>query len=207
MPSGGSDDMKMTARVRVFAIGMAIAAMAWLPAPAEEAAPAGSITFTARNRMATAHGVFHTWRIVRAEIDPADPGRGVVEVEVDVASVDTGIERRDKHLRTADFFEVEKFPTARVRVHDTVADGESERGYPRYRAKFDVRIRGVEKTVEGVFELVSASPPTVDGTLTLNRVDFGVGKPYSWWNPASVREEIPLGFTATFADQQRHDGY
>jgi polyisoprenoid-binding protein YceI len=178
-------------------LSLALAAPAIEPGAGEASAP-GSITFEASNLMSTAHGEFHRWRIIRAEIDPADPSRGVVEVEVDVASVDTGIERRDDHLRTADFFDVETFPTARVRVHDTVRDGESERGNPRYRAFFDVRIRDVERTLDCQFELVQSSPPTVEGALTLNRVDFGVGDPPSWWNPGSIEEEIPVRFTATF---------
>jgi polyisoprenoid-binding protein YceI len=112
--------------------------------------------------------------------------------------VDTGIEDRDEHLRTADFFEVERWPTARVVVHDAVADGESERGHPRYRAKFDVTIRDVQKTLDGHFEVVSESPPTVEGELTLDRLDFGVGEPKVWWNPMSITEEIPIRFSASF---------
>lgn len=178
-------------------LSLALAAAAKEPG-AGEGAPPGSITFEASNPMSTAHGEFHRWQIVRAEIDRTDPSRGVVDVEVDIASVDTGIERRDDHLRTADFFDVEKFPTARVRVHDVMRDGQSERGNPRYRAKFDVKIRDVEKTLDGEFELAQSSPPAVEGSLTLNRVDFGVGDPSSWWNPASIEEVIPVRFTATF---------
>ena len=160
--------------------------------------PPGSISFIAENLMSTANGVFHDWRIVRAEMDSASPESGVVEVEVDIASVDTDNEQRDDHLRDPDFFEVEKWPTATVRVHSATPDGTSDRGNPRYRAKFDIRIRDVAKTVDGAFELVSDSPPGVEGELTLNRVDFGVGGPYSWWNPGSIREEIPIRFEATF---------
>jgi polyisoprenoid-binding protein YceI len=161
--------------------------------------PPGSITFVAANLMSTANGVFHDWRIVRAEIDSMHPERGVVEVEVDVASLDTGIEQRDEHLRTPDFFDVEQFPTATVRVHSVQSDGTSERGRPRYAAKFEIRIRDVSRTLDGTFELVSDSPPTVEGELTIDRVDFGVGGPYAWWNPASIGEEIPVHFAVAFA--------
>jgi polyisoprenoid-binding protein YceI len=163
---------------------------------ADEGTTPGSITFEAKNLFSTAHGRFHQWRVVRADVDPAEPGRGIVEVEVDVASIDTGIDRRDEHLRTADFFDVENFPTARVRVHDAEAIGPGESGHPRYRAQFDIAIHGVEKTVEGEFELTQASPPTVDGSIVLNRVDFGVGTPYTWWVPGSIEETIPVHFGA-----------
>jgi polyisoprenoid-binding protein YceI len=83
-------------------------------------------------------------------------------------------------------------------VRDVVADGESEAGHPRYRAKFDITIRDVEKTLDGVFEVTSESPPTVEGGLTLDRLDFGIGEPETWWNPMSITEEIPVRFSATF---------
>jgi polyisoprenoid-binding protein YceI len=169
---------------------------------AGEAAPSGSITFEAKNTFSTAHGKFGKWRVVRAEIDPAAPRQGVVEVEVDVASLDTGIERRDHHLRTADFFDVEKFPTARVRVHDAEPNGKSERGNPRYRAKFDLEIHGVKKTLDGEFEVTQASPATVEGGLTLNRVDFAIGDPYTWYIPGSIVEEVLVRFRATLPESR-----
>jgi polyisoprenoid-binding protein YceI len=183
-------------RATLVAVAALLVATAHADSPPE--ATAGSITFVAENAVSTANGTFHAWRVVSADIDRADPASGFVEVEVDVASVDTGIERRDEHLRTADFFEVERWPTARVVVRDVVADGESEAGHPRYRAKFDITIRDVEKTLDGVFEVTSESPPTVEGGLTLDRLDFGIGEPETWWNPMSITEEIPVRFSATF---------
>jgi polyisoprenoid-binding protein YceI len=165
-------------------------------AAADPGEPPGSITFVAENRFSTARGTFAKWRITRAEVDPTAPSAGVVEVEVDVASLDTGIERRDDHLRSADFFDVAKFPIARVRVHGAEPDGQSERGHPRYRAKFDLEIHGVKKTLDGEFEVVHSSPPTVEGGLTLPRVDFAIGDPYAWYNPGSIREEVPVRFRA-----------
>jgi polyisoprenoid-binding protein YceI len=164
---------------------------------AESAVAPGSITFVAENTFSTANGSFRTWRITRAEVDPAQPKSGVVEVEVDVASLETGIERRDEHLRTADFFDVEKFPKATVRVHDAESNGKSERGRPRYRAKFDLEVHGVAKTLDGEFEVTQTSPPVVEGGLTLNRVDFGIGAPYTWYIPGSIVEEVPVRFRAT----------
>jgi polyisoprenoid-binding protein YceI len=173
-----------------------------IAAVAGEGAPPGSITFEGKNVISTAHGTFKSWRIARAEIDPAQPKSGVVEVEVDVASLDTGIERRDNHLRTADFFDVEKFPKATVRVHGADPDGTSERGNPRYRAQFDLDIHGVKKTLDGEFEVVQTSPPLVEGGLTLNRVEFGVGEPYTWWIPGSIEEQVPVHFRAELPAQR-----
>lgn len=168
-------------------------------AEAESTLP-GSIDFVARNMLAKAKGTFHEWSITRMNIDRANPAAGEVEVEVDIASIDTGIGRRDNHLRTDDFFDVEKFPKATVRVHDAVSKGKSEDGLPLYGAQFTLKIRDVEKTIEGEFTVTSESPPSVEGELELSRTDFGVGDDHNGWNPMSVKDAVIVRFTATFSE-------
>jgi polyisoprenoid-binding protein YceI len=155
-----------------------------------------SIHFIGKNSLVTAKGTFHSWRVTRAEIDVEKPEQSIVEIEVDIVSIDTGIKRRDNHLRSDDFFDIEKYPKARVRVTGARPDGKSEQGRALYRADFDVSIRDVSKTLEGQFEVVGTTPPTIEGSLVLNRMDFGVGDAHSRWNPMSVKEEIPLTFSA-----------
>lgn len=182
------------------AVGFALISVVGAPtAPAEEgsgveASPPGRIEFVGRNAFATANGVFHVWRIVESRIDPVNPADSWALVEVDLASVDTGNERRDAHLRDPDFFEVETFPTARVRVHTARPAGESEAGQPLFLARFDVDLHGVKKTLEGELELVGSDPLAFEGWLVIDRMDFGVGSPHSRWNPLSIREEIPVRF-------------
>src|ERR1051325_755021 len=43
--------------------------------------------------------------------DPAKPEAGKVDVTIQAASINTNVEMRDKHLRSADFFDTDKFPT------------------------------------------------------------------------------------------------
>jgi polyisoprenoid-binding protein YceI len=45
-----------------------------------------------------------------ATTDEADPARGQAEIEIDAESIDTREPQRDAHLRSADFFDVERFP-------------------------------------------------------------------------------------------------
>jgi len=49
------------------------------------------------------------------QFDDGDLAKSWVEVAIDAASVDTGTAQRDNHLRSADFFDVEKFPELRFR--------------------------------------------------------------------------------------------
>ncbi len=68
--------------------------------------------FSARHMMvSTVRGSF---RKVEGylEFDPANPADAVVEATIDVASMDsTGVEQRDQHLLSPDFFDVEKYPS------------------------------------------------------------------------------------------------
>jgi len=48
-------------------------------------------------------------------LDDEDITRSVVEATIDASSIDTGTEQRDAHLRSADFFDVEKYPELRFR--------------------------------------------------------------------------------------------
>jgi polyisoprenoid-binding protein YceI len=49
------------------------------------------------------------------DVDDGDVTRSAVDLTIDASSVDTGIPQRDAHLRSADFFDVEKFPVLRFR--------------------------------------------------------------------------------------------
>jgi polyisoprenoid-binding protein YceI len=57
---------------------------------------------TARGRFADVAG--------RVEFDPANPSAGSADITIGVASIDTREPQRDAHLRSADFFDAEKFP-------------------------------------------------------------------------------------------------
>jgi len=170
------------------------------PAPAQRAgdstASPGTITFVGKNALFTANGSFHRWRFDSVEIDRAHPELSVVEVDVDIDSIDTAIGRRDDHLKSADFFDVERFPTAHVKLFEAIRKPESDADKPKYAVKLQVRIRDVEKTVDGEFEVVGTNPPTVEGTTTIDRVDFGIGEAPSRWNPMSISRDIPVRFRA-----------
>lgn len=66
--------------------------------------------FIVKHMMVTSvHGQFN--KVSGAvDFDPADPARMSVEVEIVTAGLYTGVDRRDNHLRSADFFDVENYP-------------------------------------------------------------------------------------------------
>lgn len=72
--------------------------------------PSGStIGFSVHQFLGTTHGKFTNFN-GRIEIDREHPENSSVTVQIDVRSIDTRIKKRDDHLRSAEFFYVEKFP-------------------------------------------------------------------------------------------------
>lgn len=101
-----------------------------------------TVGFWVRHLMVTkVHGAFTKWTGT-LELDEQDPARSHVEVEIDVASIDTKEPQRDAHLRSADFFEVEKYPrmTFKSSSIERVGDG-------RFKITGDLTIRGNTRSV------------------------------------------------------------
>lgn len=59
-------------------------------------------------------------------LDRENPDKSSIEVTIGVNSVDTRNKKRDEHLRTADFFEVEKYPTMKFKSNKVKVTGEGE---------------------------------------------------------------------------------
>ncbi|MFS0643652.1 YceI family protein [Siminovitchia sp. 179-K 8D1 HS] len=72
--------------------------------------------------------------------DPEDLTTADISFSIDVASIDTGNEDRDNHLRSADFFDVEKYPTL------TFKSTNIEKQSGHYAVTGDVSMHGVTKT-------------------------------------------------------------
>jgi polyisoprenoid-binding protein YceI len=75
-------------------------------------------------------------------IDEADLTRSSVDVTIDAASIDTGVADRDNHLRSADFFDVEKFPDLRFSSKRIQKVGED-----RYSLVGDLTLHGVTREI------------------------------------------------------------
>ncbi|MGB3444927.1 MAG: YceI family protein [Actinophytocola sp.] len=109
--------------------------------------------------------------IVTAE-NPLD---SQVELEVDLNSITTNQEQRDGHLRSADFFEVEKYPTMTYKAAGARQDGE------KFVLDGELSLKDVTKVVPLTFELngFSADPwggtrAGFSATASINRKDFNV---------------------------------
>lgn len=100
-----------------------------------------SVGFTIRHLMISkVHGNFTRWS-GSLVFDEAEPAASKVEVQIDVASIDTRESNRDAHLRTGDFFEVEKFP------HMTFKSTRVEGSGSDFKVTGDLTLRGITKPV------------------------------------------------------------
>ena len=72
-----------------------------------------------------------------------DPGRSSVRAEIDAASITTGDPKRDEHLRSADFFDVERYPT--ITFSSTRVE---PRGEDRFRLIGELTLHGQTRQVE-----------------------------------------------------------
>jgi polyisoprenoid-binding protein YceI len=95
-------------------LALAIAIAALSPAASANDAykfdpSASTIGFTVHQFLGTTHGKFTRFS-GKIDIDREHPENSSVTAQIDVRSIDTQIKKRDDHLRSAEFFNVEKFP-------------------------------------------------------------------------------------------------
>jgi polyisoprenoid-binding protein YceI len=133
------------------------------------------IGFSARHAMVTnVRGQFDTFQGT-AHIDAADPAASRVSVTIKAASVTTGQEQRDGHLKTADFFDVQNHPDI------TFVSTAVERDGTDWSITGDLTIKTVSHPVTVLFEEIgSAKDPYgnirvgFEGGTTINRSDWGL---------------------------------
>ena len=110
-------------------------------------------------------------------IDDKDFTKSSVNATVDVTTVDTGVEKRDGHLKSADFFDVAKFP-AMTFVSKKISGSGDE-----YHVIGDLTLHGVTKTVDLTMDKPGKEQVGMDGksvhrgfsaTTVIHRQDFGL---------------------------------
>jgi polyisoprenoid-binding protein YceI len=150
------------------AVATDLSAGTWAIDPAHS-----SISFSVRHLVVSkVRGSFETFT---GAVVVAEDGTPSVTAEIAVDSVHTGNEQRDAHVKAADFFDVEKFPTASFVSTGVRADGSN------YVLDGDFTLKGVTKPVELKLEFNGVNPGMGHGevagfeaSVVLNRKDFGI---------------------------------
>jgi polyisoprenoid-binding protein YceI len=135
-------------------------------------------------------------------LDDEDVSKSSVNVSIDTNSIDTHVADRDKHLKSADFFDAEKNPTITFKSTKVEKNGDG-----KLKVTGDLTMHGVTKPV--VLDVNGPSNPikspwgtevrSASATATINRKDWGLG-----WNKALesggvvVSDEVKLEINAEF---------
>jgi polyisoprenoid-binding protein YceI len=95
-----------------------------------------------------------------------------IDATLESKSINTGNGTRDKHLKKTDYFDVAGFPTINMKA--TLFGKETD---GRYRGFFKLTMKGKTKDVSVPFTFTeNDGKATLKGSLTINRLDFGVGE-------------------------------
>jgi polyisoprenoid-binding protein YceI len=168
--------------------------------------PHSTVGFSIRHMMiSNVHGTFNSFQGT-IKVNGEDPASAAVDVSIDAGSIDTREPKRDAHLKSADFFDVAKFPTLtfKSRKVEKVAGGQ-------LKLIGDLTIHGVTKEV--TLDVDTLTPPVKDpwgmtraaahASATINRKDFGLV-----WNKALetggvlVGDEVSISIDVEMVRQQ-----
>ena len=136
--------------------------------------PHSEATFQVRHFVTKVRGRFAEFGGT-IQVDRANPTASTVDVLIKTASLDTGHPGRDKHLRSADFFDVEKYPEITFRSSKIVP-----KGGDKYDVTGTFTLHGVSKeiTIPVSFLGFMGSGPNekagFSADITLNRKDYGI---------------------------------
>lgn len=149
--------------------------MTWTLDPAHS-----SVTFSVKHMMVTTVRGSLKVRDFVLDFDPEAPVAGTVRVSLDAASIDTGQEGRDVHLRSADFLATDEYPTIDFVSTAIQPDGDG------WAIHGDLTIRATTRPVVLAAEYAGTVPNMQGGrsagfsaTTTIDREDFGLT-----WNVA-----------------------
>jgi polyisoprenoid-binding protein YceI len=156
-----------------------------------------TIGFTVRHAMVTnVKGTFDDFT-GSLHLDGSDPSASTATIDVKMDSIDTGSADRDGHLKSADFFKIEEFPTMTFRSTSAEALGDDD-----YRITGDLTILGTTKplTIDLEFNGAAKDPfgnerVGFEGKAEIKRSEWGLT-----WNAALetggvlISDKIKLNF-------------
>jgi len=131
---------------------------------------ASFIKFTIKNMGLTVEGIFESFTTT-VDYNKSQPSSSRFSATIQVASIDTGIGKRDSHLKKQEYFHVEKYPTISFQSTSVSAKGPGQ-----LSVKGNITIKGKTQPIElqvGVTEAGGKTQFSIKGQL--DRLDFGVG--------------------------------
>jgi polyisoprenoid-binding protein YceI len=147
---------------------------------------ASEITFRATSRLMNAEGHFGRFS-GDVVADPAGPTGARISLTIDAASLDTGIEMRDKHLRSPDFFDIERFPTIAFQSVSVESAGRGATVMGR------LTLHGVTREIAVPVDVqITETALVASGEFIVNRGEYAMNY-NSFLNP--IGNEVRVAFT------------
>src|SRR5262245_60409430 len=147
-----------------------------------------AVTFVSKQMNVPVEGKFGKFSAQLA-FDPAQPNQGRVQVEVELASIDTGSEEANDEVKSKGWFDVKNYPTARF-----VSSSVKSLGTGRYEVAGKLTIKGRSRDVTAPFTYKSVGPGGVfEGSFVLKRLDYGIGEG-AWSDTDTVANEVQIKF-------------
>lgn len=130
-----------------------------------------SVKFKIKNLGVTIGGSF-TGLQGRIVFDPANPATASIEASIDVSSINTGIDLRDDHLRSSDYFDVKNYP--KIRFVSTRVSSGSKPG--TFIVTGNLTIKNVTRETSFPFNTIPQNGGYLfSGEFKINRRDYKVG--------------------------------
>lgn len=158
------------------------------------------IGFSVKHFFTPVKGQFDDYEIDLV-FDRENPANSSVEVRIDVKSVNTGNERRDEHLLSADFFDAERYPhitftsdeVRRVSATEIVVRGPLTIRDQTRTVELPISILGVKDIPDEMREMLGGVEhvASFEARLNIDRGDYGVGSG-SWAAAAVVGHEVDI---------------
>ena len=162
---------------------LAFAAAQWSMQPKES-----KLTFVGEQAGAQFEGGFDKFT-ADIRFDPADLAASRFDVKIDTASVNTQDGERDDTIKSADLFDVKRFPAAHY-----VADKFTSKGGNKYSATGKLTLRNVTKDVPIEFTFDNKDGGAwLKGAAKIKRLDFGVGQG-EWKDTSTVGNDVQVRF-------------
>ena len=149
-----------------------------------------SVGFVCKHVLSNVRGMFPL-PTGTVTLDEATPANSKVNATLDVRLITTGVEERDTHLKSADFFNVPEYPTI-----DFVSSSVTRSSATSYSVTGNLTMHGVTKpvtlalTASAPFEHAGGIRRGIEATMSVNRKDFGLVWEYPGEGPGIVVGDI-----------------
>lgn len=149
-----------------------------------------SVAFLCKHVLSNVRGMF-AQPSGSVTFDEATPSNSKVNATLDASSITTGVEERDTHLKSADFFDVAQYPTITF-----VSSSVTKSSAAAYSATGNLTMHGVTKpvtlafTASAPFEHAGGIRRGIEATTSVNRKDFGLAWEFPGEGPGIVVGDI-----------------